>query len=58
MVGGVQGSLVRAFRRIEEVLRQLVSGVRLIGEEELEHKFEDAIESIRRGVVFAASLYL
>ena len=54
----VQGSLVRAFRRIEEVLRQLISGAKVIGDSELAGKFEEASESIKRGVVFAASLYL
>ena len=54
----VQGSLVRAFRRIEEVLRQLISGAKVIGDSELANKFEEASESIKRGVVFAASLYL
>lgn len=55
---GWQGSLVRAFRRIEELLRQLVAAVRVIGDQELAAKFEEASESIKRGVVFAASLYL
>lgn len=54
----VQGSLVRAFRRTEEVLRQLISGAKLIGEADLARKFEECSESIKRGVVFAASLYL
>lgn len=54
----MQGSLVRAFRRIEEVLRQLISGAKVIGDSDLAAKLEECSESIRRGVVFAASLYL
>jgi len=54
----VQGSLVRAFRRIEEVLRQLICSAKVIGDTDLASKFEEASESIKRGVVFAASLYL
>lgn len=54
----LQGSLVRAFRRIEEVLRQLVSGAKMIGDMVLAEKFETAMESIKHGVVFAGSLYL
>lgn len=54
----LQGSLVRAFRRIEEVLRQLASGARVIGDSDLADKFEESSKSICRGVAFAASLYL
>ena len=54
----MQGSLVRAFRRIEEVLRQMISGAKVIGDTDLAGKFEECSEAIRRGVVFAASLYL
>lgn len=53
-----QGSLVRAFRRTEEILRQLISGAKVIGEADLAGKFEECSASIKRGVVFAASLYL
>ncbi len=49
---------MRAFRRTEEILRQLISGARVIGETDLASKFEECSESIKRGVVFSASLYL
>lgn len=58
LTSALQGSLVRAFRRIEEILRQLISGAKLIGDPDLAGKFEECSEAIRRGVVFAASLYL
>ena len=54
----VQGSLVRAVRRIEEVLRQLSSAAEVIGEVDLVHLFEQCRDKIKRDIIFAASLYL
>ncbi|XP_010533964.1 PREDICTED: DExH-box ATP-dependent RNA helicase DExH9 [Tarenaya hassleriana] len=53
-----EGSLIRAIRRLEEVLQQLIVAAKSIGETELETKFEDAVSMIKRDIVFAASLYL
>ncbi|KAH9606013.1 hypothetical protein KSS87_021032 [Heliosperma pusillum] len=53
-----EGSLIRAIRRLEEVLQQLIQAARSIGESELESKFEEAVNKIKRDIVFAASLYL
>eukprot|EP00884_Botryococcus_braunii_P015661 jgi/Botrbrau1/2779/Bobra.0164s0056.1 len=53
-----EGSLVRAIRRIEEILRQLASAASVIGEADLKARFEDAIQRIKRDIIFAASLYL
>ncbi|KAL6513217.1 Exosome RNA helicase MTR4 [Orobanche gracilis] len=53
-----EGSLVRAIRRLEEVLQQLIQAAKSIGETDLEVKFEDAVSKIKRDIVFAASLYL
>ena len=53
-----QGSLVRAVRRVEEVLRQATAGAKVMGEMELAALFEDGITRIKRDIVFAASLYL
>lgn len=53
-----EGSLIRAMRRLEEVLQQLVVATHSIGEVDLKAKFEDAITKIKRDIVFAASLYL
>ncbi|WOK97165.1 DExH-box ATP-dependent RNA helicase DExH9 isoform X1 [Canna indica] len=53
-----EGSLIRAIRRLEEVLQQLILASKSIGEVELESKFEDAVAKIKRDIVFAASLYL
>lgn len=53
-----EGSLIRAIRRLEEVLQQLIVAAKSIGETELESKFEEAVSRIKRDIVFAASLYL
>lgn len=53
-----EGSLIRAIRRLEEVLQQLIQAAQSIGETELELKFQDAVSKIKRDIVFAASLYL
>ncbi|KAL0538167.1 hypothetical protein IC582_027169 [Cucumis melo] len=53
-----EGSLIRAIRRLEEVLQQLILASKSIGETELETKFEEAVSKIKRDIVFAASLYL
>jgi ATP-dependent RNA helicase DOB1 len=53
-----EGSLIRAIRRLEEVLQQLVLASKSVGEVQLELKFQEAITRIKRDIVFAASLYL
>ncbi|KAG2425704.1 hypothetical protein HXX76_013546 [Chlamydomonas incerta] len=58
MTSVFEGSLVRAIRRLEELLRQLGEGLRGIGEVALAERFEAARERIKRDIIFAASLYL
>jgi ATP-dependent RNA helicase DOB1 len=53
-----EGSIIRVLRRLEELLRQMASAAFAIGNFELKLKFEQAAISLRRGVVFAASLYI
>ncbi|EEC69090.1 hypothetical protein OsI_37983 [Oryza sativa Indica Group] len=53
-----EGSLIRAIRRLEEVLQQLILASKSIGETQLEAKLEEAVSKIKRDIVFAASLYL
>lgn len=53
-----EGSLIRMFKRLEELLRQLVMAAKVIGNEILEKKMETAMEKIRRDLVAAGSLYL
>lgn len=52
------GSIVRCMRRLEELLRQMGQASKVIGNQDLENKFLDAITFIKRDIVFAASLYL
>jgi len=53
-----EGTIIRAMRREEEVLRQMVTAAKMIGNTELENKFSEGIVKLKRGIVFAASLYL
>ncbi len=45
-------------RRLEELLRQLCGAAKVIGNVELESKFAEGINKIKRDIVFAVSLYL
>jgi ATP-dependent RNA helicase DOB1 len=53
-----EGSLVRALRRLHELLLQLKTAVEVIGDLELAQRFEEGAARLNRDVVFAASLYL
>jgi ATP-dependent RNA helicase DOB1 len=53
-----EGSIIRCMRRLEELLRQMCSAAKAIGNAELEAKFSDSISKIKRDIVFAVSLYL
>ena len=53
-----EGSLIRLFRRLEELLRQMAQAAKVMGSDELEQKFEEALKKVRRDIVAAQSLYL
>ncbi|KAJ5149500.1 rRNA-processing arch domain-containing protein [Penicillium atrosanguineum] len=53
-----EGSLIRVFRRLEECLRQMAQAAKVMGSEDLESKFEEALTKVRRDIVAAQSLYL
>ena len=55
-----EGSIIRVFRRLQELLRQMTQASRAIGNEELEDKFRKASEMLERpnSVIFCSSLYL
>ncbi|BHF76511.1 Exosome RNA helicase MTR4 [Sparganum proliferum] len=53
-----EGTIIRSLRLLEELLRQMTNAARTIGNAGLEAKFSEAIEKIKRDIVFAASLYL
>ncbi|KAL7647877.1 UNVERIFIED_CONTAM: hypothetical protein RMT77_001487 [Armadillidium vulgare] len=52
-----EGSIIRAIRRLEELLRQMIQASKAIGID-LEMKFAEGIRLLKRDIVFAASLYL
>jgi len=53
-----EGSLIRLFRRLEELLRQCAQASKVMGSDDLEKKFEEALLMVRRDIVAAQSLYL
>jgi ATP-dependent RNA helicase DOB1 len=53
-----EGSLIRLFRRLEELLRQMAQAGKVMGSDELAAKFEESLVKIRRDIVAAQSLYL
>ncbi|KAF3800189.1 ATP-dependent RNA helicase mtr4 [Colletotrichum gloeosporioides] len=58
MTNAYEGSLIRLFRRLEELMRQMGQGAKVMGSEELCQKFEDSLAKVRRDIVAAQSLYL
>ncbi|KAI5864327.1 antiviral helicase [Durotheca rogersii] len=58
MTDAYEGSLIRLFRRLEELLRQMGQAGKVMGSEELTDKFEESLAKIRRDIVAAQSLYL
>ncbi|KAJ3723458.1 rRNA-processing arch domain-containing protein [Lentinula guzmanii] len=55
-----EGSVIRVFRRLGELLRQMAMGAKVIGNTELQEKFEKTSEMLERpnSVIFCSSLYL
>ncbi len=55
-----EGSLIRVFRRLQELIRQMAQAAKVIGNVELQQKFEKTSEMLERpnSVIFASSLYL
>jgi ATP-dependent RNA helicase DOB1 len=54
-----EGSLIRVFRRLGELLRQMAQAAKVIGNIELKEKFEKTSELLERPntVIFCSSLY-
>ncbi|KAH8103288.1 rRNA-processing arch domain-containing protein [Cristinia sonorae] len=55
-----EGSVIRVFRRLQELIRQMAAAAKVIGNNELKEKFEKASEMLERpnSVIFCSSLYL
>jgi len=58
MTNVYEGSLIRLFRRLEELLRQMAQAAKVMGNDDLTKKFEESLNKIRRDIVAAQSLYL
>ena len=53
-----EGSLIRLFRRLEELIRQMAQAAKVMGGADLEKTFEQSLLKVRRDIVAAQSLYL
>jgi len=55
-----EGSVIRVFRRLQELIRQMGAAAEVIGNNELVEKFKQALEMLERknSVIFCSSLYL
>jgi ATP-dependent RNA helicase DOB1 len=53
-----EGTIIRAFRRLDELLQQLTESCKVIGNADLQKRFEEAQKLLKRGIPFTASLYL
>jgi ATP-dependent RNA helicase DOB1 len=58
MTNILEGSIVRAMRRLEEMLGEMEKASSVMGNDALKAKFQEARKLMRRDIVFAASLYL
>lgn len=55
-----EGSVIRAFRRLQELIRQMTMAAKAIGNGELEDKFTESLAKLERqsSIIFSPSLYL
>lgn len=53
-----EGTIIRNMRRLDELIQQLVESAKVIGNNELRDKFMESQANLKRGIIFAASLYL
>lgn len=53
-----EGSLVRAVRRLDELMQQLAAAADAVGDKELAERLTESNMTIRRDIMFAASLYV
>lgn len=53
-----EGSIIRATRRLDELMQELVKAAHVVGDTELAAHIEQSNLTIRRDIMFAASLYI
>lgn len=58
LANAFEGTIIRIIRRLDELIKQVGECSQLIGNSKLKEKLDSASAKIKRGIVFAASLYL
>ena len=53
-----EGSVIRATRRLDELMGELATAAAAVGDLGLEARFRESSATIRRDIMFAASLYI
>lgn len=53
-----EGSIIRATRRLDELMQQLTAAAKVVGDDALAGRIEESNLTIRRDIIFAASLYI
>jgi ATP-dependent RNA helicase DOB1 len=53
-----EGTIIRCFRRLEELLEQIINASKTIGNSTMSDIFTEGAKSLKRDIVFASSLYL
>mmetsp|Transcript_7991 Transcript_7991/g.13409 ORF Transcript_7991/g.13409 Transcript_7991/m.13409 type:complete len:294 (-) Transcript_7991:23-904(-) len=53
-----EGTIIRALRRLDELISQMIEASKIIGNNELRDLFQESQKNLKRGIVFTASLYL
>merc|ERR1712135_69401 len=53
MTDTFEGSIIRCMRRLEELLREMCHAAKTIGNVQLENKFAEGIQLIKRDIIFA-----
>lgn len=53
-----EGSIIRATRRLVELMHQMEAAARVMGDTDLADKFAASVATIKRDIMFAASLYI
>jgi ATP-dependent RNA helicase DOB1 len=53
-----EGTIIRCFRRLDELIKELINAAKVIGNKQIVQRLEEINKSMRRDIVFAASLYL
>jgi superfamily II RNA helicase len=53
-----EGTIIRLFRRLDEMCNQLIKAANAIGEKTLKDRLEEGQKKMKRGIMFAGSLYI